>query len=192
MTSPKSNREPEIGSPSTSTCRSGRCQPRGRISIVAISSFSRYDFSGVSSEIVRRTASETLRCPSTTFVHVGEFASSKSAMKTRAPELNALIIIFRSTGPVISQRRSCRSGGRRRDAPVAFPDVPRLRQEARQRAGVELELARVAPLEQLLPCRVQFAMEAPDEVERLPGQDRVVRGNDDLDAARDFGQATAW
>ena len=32
-------------------------------------------------------------------------------MKTFAPELSALIIIFRSTGPVISTRRSSRSGG---------------------------------------------------------------------------------
>src|SRR6266545_3445265 len=32
-------------------------------------------------------------------------------MKQRAPELSALIIIFRSTGPVISTRRSCKSGG---------------------------------------------------------------------------------
>ena len=51
------------------------------------------------------------RCPSTTFVQVGEHASSKSHMKTRAPELSALIIILRSGGPVISQRRSRRSGG---------------------------------------------------------------------------------
>ena len=37
--------------------------------------------------------------------------SSKSAMKTEAPELSALMIIFRSTGPVISTRRSSRSAG---------------------------------------------------------------------------------
>ena len=60
---------------------------------------------------MRRTASCTLRWPSCTLAHVGEFASSKSAMKTFAPELSALIIIFRSTGPVISTRRSCRSAG---------------------------------------------------------------------------------
>ena len=36
----------------------------------------------------------------------GVFASSKSAMKTFAPELSALTIILRSTGPVISTRRS--------------------------------------------------------------------------------------
>ena len=32
-------------------------------------------------------------------------------MKTFAPELSALMIILRSTGPVISTRRSCRSAG---------------------------------------------------------------------------------
>jgi hypothetical protein len=32
-------------------------------------------------------------------------------MKTRAPELSALIIIFGSAGPVISSRRSASSGG---------------------------------------------------------------------------------
>ena len=46
-----------------------------------------------------------------TFSQVGELASSKSAMKTFAPELRALIIIFRSTGPVISTRRSRRALG---------------------------------------------------------------------------------
>src|SRR5262245_18087297 len=45
------------------------------------------------------------------FSQVGEFASSKSAMKTFAPELSALITIFRSTGPVISTRRSAISSG---------------------------------------------------------------------------------
>src|SRR5881628_1437539 len=45
------------------------------------------------------------------FAQVGELASSKSAMKTLAPELSALMIILRSTGPVISTRRSARSAG---------------------------------------------------------------------------------
>ncbi len=45
------------------------------------------------------------------FCQVGELESSKSAMKTLAPELSALMIIFRSTGPVISTRRSRRSAG---------------------------------------------------------------------------------
>ena len=49
--------------------------------------------------------------PSIRFSQVGELESSKSAMKTRAPELRALMIILRSTGPVISTRRSGRSAG---------------------------------------------------------------------------------
>ena len=52
-----------------------------------------------------------LTWPSMQLAHVGEFESSKSAMNTRAPELSALITIFRSVGPVISTRRSCRPGG---------------------------------------------------------------------------------
>jgi hypothetical protein len=44
-------------------------------------------------------------------LRVGEFASSKSAMKTLAPQFSALIIIFRSVGQVISTRRSSSSGG---------------------------------------------------------------------------------
>src|SRR4051794_14180397 len=45
------------------------------------------------------------------FDQVGELASSKSAMKPRAPELSALITILRSVGPVISTRRFCSFGG---------------------------------------------------------------------------------
>src|ERR1700686_4155505 len=44
-------------------------------------------------------------------LHVGVFESSKSAMYTLAPEFKALIIILRSTGPVISTRRSSMSFG---------------------------------------------------------------------------------
>ena len=60
-------------------------------------------------------------------------------MNTLAPELRALIIILRSTGPVISTRRS---SGRPEEAhlPVAVADVLRLGQEVRQRARVELAL----------------------------------------------------
>ena len=42
---------------------------------------------------------------------VGQFASSKSAMKVDAPQLSALITILRSVGPVISTRRSSMSCG---------------------------------------------------------------------------------
>ena len=45
------------------------------------------------------------------FRQAGVFASSKSAMKTSAPELSALMTIFRSAGPVSSTHRRWRSFG---------------------------------------------------------------------------------
>ena len=62
--------------------------------------------SGLESVIVPLTASRRLICPWIVFSQVGVFESSKSDMNTFAPELRALMIIFRSTGPVISARRS--------------------------------------------------------------------------------------
>ena len=112
MYMPKSNSEAQIGSPSTSTCFSSRCQPRGRISSVAICSFNvRTEPSGFSNVISRRTASRALIWPLTMLSQVGESASSKSAMNASAPEFSAPIIILRSTGPVISAQRCCRSSG---------------------------------------------------------------------------------
>src|SRR6266851_5391653 len=61
--------------------------------------------------MVPAIASRKLSWPSMRFVQLGVDASSKSAMKTFAPQLRALMIILRSTGPVISTRRSRRSLG---------------------------------------------------------------------------------
>ena len=88
-------------------------------------------------------------------------------MKTRAPELSALIIILRSTGPVISQRRSSQIGRRWGDPPVAGADRPRPRVEARILTGVEPRLPVAAALQQLEPSRVQRAVQTVDEIERL-------------------------
>ena len=66
---------------------------------------------GSAKVMVRRTASRRLSWPSSRLSQVGVVESSKSAMKTLAPELRALMIILRSTGPVISTRRSRRSAG---------------------------------------------------------------------------------
>src|SRR5579859_1655324 len=57
-------------------------------------------------------ASLRLTWPSIRLAQVGVLESSKSAMNTWAPELSALMIILRSTGPVISTRRSRMSAGR--------------------------------------------------------------------------------
>ena len=48
-------------------------------------------------------------------------------MNTFAPEFRALMTILRSTGPVISTRRSRRSAGIGRDLPLGFADRPRFR-----------------------------------------------------------------
>ena len=61
--------------------------------------------------MVRRAASRRLTWPAIIASQVGAAASSKSAMKQDAPQFSALMIILRSTGPVISTRRSARSAG---------------------------------------------------------------------------------
>ncbi len=56
-------------------------------------------------------ASRRFTWPRTMFPHVGEQESSKSAMNAFTGAFRALMIILRSTGPVISTRRSRRSCG---------------------------------------------------------------------------------
>ena len=97
--------------PSTRTLASWRCHPRGRTISVAVVAFNASRRPPESSERRRATASRTLRCPSSTFHHVGDVESSKSAMTTRAPLLSACSSIRRDTGHVSSTRRSSRSVG---------------------------------------------------------------------------------
>ena len=138
---------------------------------------------------MRSIASIRLRWPSTRFDQVGEFASSKSAMKTRAPELSALITIFRSVGPVISTRRSCRSGGRLRDPPRRSSRIPRVSSRKSGSSPASSRSCRAArAAEQLLPPAAERALEVGDERQRVAGEDSVV---DDLpaelDACREIG-----
>ncbi len=109
--------------------------------------------------------------PLSALSQVGDSESSKSAMKTRAPELSALIIILRSTGPVISQRRSSRSGGRRRHLPLRLAHFLRRGQEVGGFAGVDPLLARRSGFEPAAPLGVESAVEVGDEGERLRRQD---------------------
>ena len=125
----------------------------------------------MSSAIVFRTASRTFRWPSTTFAQVGEHASSKSAMKTFAPELSALIIILRSTGPGDLDAAVLQIRRRRTHAPVGFPHLFRLLEEVRPLARVEASLPLGAGGEQLEPLAAELAVEALDERERLLRQD---------------------
>ena len=122
------------------------------------------------------------------FAQVGVWASSKSAMKTLAPELSALITILRSVGPVISTQRFWKSGRAGGTRPVAVADRPGLGQEIGEAAGVQLGLALGPAAEQRLPGGAEVALEAGDERERRGGQDlgdaAFDRGTN-LDASRD-------
>jgi hypothetical protein len=96
--SPASNRLADIGRPSTSTWRlevpAARPDDQRRRGVVEpVGLVRRVEGEG------RRTASAIVTWPPITFAQVGLSASSRSAMKTRAPELSALIIILVSAGP---------------------------------------------------------------------------------------------
>ena len=96
-------------------------------------------------------------------------ASSKSAMNTLAPELSALITILRSTGPVISTRRSARSAGRRCDLPVAVADVGGLGQEVGHLAGVDpCAAAPARAASKFLAAGVEAAVQVGDELRAPP------------------------
>ena len=101
--------------------------------------------------MVRRMASRRLIWPSSRLFQVGVFESSKSAMKTLAPELSALMIILRSTGPVISTRRSRMSPGSGATVHSASRMCRVSLKEVGLLAGIEPLLALVTRGQQL-PC----------------------------------------
>ncbi len=115
---------------------------------------------------------------------VGELASSKSTMKTLAPELNALISILASVGPVISTRRLARAGG----AGATCQSPLRTSAVSGRKSGrspARSLFHRSAPGGQdPFPAGAQPALEIGDEGERLIGQDRGIASVDraeDLD-----------
>ena len=97
---------------------------------------------------------------------MGELASSKSAMNTLAPELSALMTILRSTGPVISTRRSCRSAGNGRDLPFGLTNGLGLGKKVGQLAGVDVTLADAAR-QQFLAARLECRAQAHHKIERV-------------------------
>ena len=89
--------------------------------------------------------------------------------------------ILRSIGPVISTRRSCRSPGRRGDAPVALADRARLGQEV-ERAARRQSLAALRPrAQQLAPARREAVVEAADEGQGVVAEDAVRSGGENVD-----------
>ena len=127
------------------------------------------------------------------FCQVGEFESSKSAMNIFAPELSALITIFRSTGPVISTRRSCSSAGTGATRQSPSRIVLRLRQEVGELAVAQALRPLVPRCEQLAPPRAERPLELGEEVDRVGGEDglRRMRGLYGV-SARIRSAATFW
>ncbi len=112
------------------------------------------------------------------FVHSGEFESSKSVMYESAPELKALMTILASTGPVISTRRQCSAGG----TGAIFQSPARIAAVAARKSGRSPASSRLARSardgEQLLPARLEGAVQLGDERERGRGQDGLEAGQD--------------
>ncbi len=99
-------------------------------------------------------------------------------MNTFAPEFRALMIILRSTGPVISTRRSSRSSGigATRQSPARMSAV------SARKSGVSPASKRCLPDvtcgEEFETPRVEAAVQLGQETQRLRGQDfRGAAGN---------------
>ena len=109
-------------------------------------------------------------------------ASSKSAMKQDAPEFSALTTILRSTGPVISTRRSWRSAGIGATFHSRVADRRGLGEEVGQLAGVEARLALGAEPQQAGALGPEAPLEVDEELEGLGREDALgtldVRGLD--------------
>ena len=114
-------------------------------------------------------------------------------MKTLAPELSALMIILRSTGPVISTRRSSRSGGIGATLQSPSRTALRLGEEVEALARVEPRLHRAARRASSSSMRGANARdELGDERERLGGQHALAPGHGRGVDADTGGDDEAW
>src|SRR5207249_4736945 len=66
------------------------------------------------------------------------------------------------------------AGSSRNPPAVVLTDLPRLGQKIRELAGVDLRLALGPPAEELLPARIELAVQVGDERQRLLGQDLLA------------------
>ena len=110
---------------------------------------------------------------------VGVLASSKSAMKTLAPQFSALMIILRSTGPVISTRRSRMSCG----SGATVQSLSRIFAVSGRKSGFSPASSRLLALgtggQQLLAARIEAALQVGDEGNCLLGKHFLEVGIDD-------------
>ena len=84
------------------------------------------------------------------------------------------MIILRSTGPVISTRRSSRSLGIGATFHSPLTDLGRLREEIGQLAAVDLLLNDPPAGQQFLPARLELGCEFPQESAGLGGENSAL------------------
>ena len=104
-------------------------------------------------------ASRTLICPSTMLRHVGELASSKSAMNPSAPEFSALMTSLRSVGPVISTQRCWSAAGTGATVQSPVADVLCLGQEVQRLALGPPSAPLDAGVQQVLAALLELRVE---------------------------------
>ena len=108
--------------------------------------------------------------PSTTLRQLGARESSKSAMNTRAPELRALMIILRSTGPGDLHAPVQEVRGDGAHLPLCFPDRTGVGAEGRQLARIEADLAGIPRRQERPYPRCVAPREIGHEGQGLGGQ----------------------
>ena len=106
--------------------------------------------------------------------NVGAVESSKSAMKTFAPELSALMIILRSTGTGDLDAPVLQRGRNRGDAPIGIADRCGLGCEIGQIAGVVSRLPFVARAQQREATAVETMMQVGKELARRFAEDLAM------------------
>ena len=111
-----------------------------------------------------------------TLSQVGELASSKSAMKTLAPELRALIIIFRSTGPGDLDPSVRQRLGRLGDCPEPVADTDRLGEEVGALPASKRAWRSARAASRARRRRVEGPVQAGDELDRLRREDPLGVG----------------
>ena len=168
-TAPKSNSAPDTGSPSTRTCFSGRCQPRGR-------TMQRRGALGEPVDACRSSGRRSRCCAarrrrgspgrSTMLSQVGAQESSKSAMKTLAPRVERVddhLAVDRAgdlDAPVLQVRRHRRHAPVARRVPWPSPAESRAARRHRARAGAR------APRQQLQAPRVEAPVQTGEQLQR--------------------------
>src|SRR3954454_20014533 len=94
-------------------------------------------------------------------------------MKQDAPEFRALTTIMRSTGPVISTRRSWRAAGIGAAFPLGVADRRGIGEEVGQFARVEARLALGAERQQAGALGPEAPLQGAEELEGLGREDAV-------------------